>query len=562
MAEQKTTYILITQCLQNGFFLDAESRLALPAEEALRLLVGSPDEFEPELEDFEDVNRLAALFKLNEEAEKDLFLKFVNEKRPNQNHAEAVPPEGENGSEPPSKPQEVESLRQLLRDPTQFYADFVAYRAEREKNNDNRRNIPPDLLQSGPLYQFLQAVTEVEGPKRNNPLHMIHIRDWHQLSNEFDDERRHYGLHCEAGTWSAEPLAGFEQFLCPWAGDPKAEKAAQSVKGFEQNGVRYYDIRSNSVFDFYPEHGAPSLLEKILANIITGDPDQRVVLVMIGVYTDIKVKILLTNLRSRYSINNLIVSGVLTAAPSLERHLAALDFAAKVLTVEVVHSLNDLVQLLNPQRKDAQIPKTIWQNSVNFRQYSTYFLDKQNLLAYQEKKQLEYIELTKRRAARVYRVIFNTSRVLMYLGLAFMAIAALAALFAVISPGRATSPYLIGTGLLGAAGLAQLMLIVYSNPIQQLQKNLNNLVRLQTNLETQSLVLALTRYHLSRPERLYPKDPQREEAELKNLHEQIRIITEASEITSQQFADVDEALGELAAEAGESFPGSGLSPNG
>jgi nicotinamidase-related amidase len=445
-----------------------------------------------------------------------------------------------------------------MRNAGQLYAEFTEYRAE--KLGSNKRNISSDLLKRGPLYQFLQAVTEIKGNKRKVPLHMINIRDWHQPSAQFDEERRRYGMHCEAGSWSALPLDGFEKFLSPWDKTTEAEEAALSPQGYEENGIHYYDIRSDSVFDFYPTYQGkkviPSQLEQVLNRIITPDENQRVILLLIGVYTDIKVRILLTNLRSRYPVDNLIVSDVLTAAPSLERHLSGLDFAVKVLNVEVIHSLNDLVQLVNPQHKEHAIPQSITQNSVNFRDYQTYFLDKQNLLAYQEQKQIQYLELTKRRAARVYHVIFVTSRNMMRLGLAFVFIAALAAGWAVLDPDRATSPYLTTTGFLGVAGIVQLMLVMYRNPIQELQKNLNNLVRLQTTLETQSLILALTRYHVSRPERLYPKDPQREKEELANLQEQINIITKASEVTSKQLAQVGDTFETVTSNGNAGIPSS------
>ena len=45
---------------------------------------------------------------------------------------------------------------------------------------------------------------------------------------------------------------------------------------------------------------------------------------------------------------NLAVSDTFTASPTLERHLAGLDYAAKVLDVEVVHGINDLVGFLGP----------------------------------------------------------------------------------------------------------------------------------------------------------------------------------------------------------------------
>ena len=65
--------------------------------------------------------------------------------------------------------------------------------------------------------------------------------------------------------------------------------------------------------------------------------NDRIYVAVIGVYTDLKIKTLLTALRTLYNIPNLAVSDTLTASATLERHLSGLDFAAKVLGVEVIH---------------------------------------------------------------------------------------------------------------------------------------------------------------------------------------------------------------------------------
>src|SRR5438034_622980 len=73
-----------------------------------------------------------------------------------------------------------------------------------------------------------------------------------------------------------------------------------------------------------------------------GDIRSHIYIAVIGVYTDLKVLTLLAGLRTRYNVPNLAVSDTLTASPTLERHLAGLDFAAKLLGVEVIHGVNDL----------------------------------------------------------------------------------------------------------------------------------------------------------------------------------------------------------------------------
>ena len=78
----------------------------------------------------------------------------------------------------------------------------------------------------------------------------------------------------------------------------------------------------------------------------------RIYLAVIGVYTDVKVnKTLLVGLRTRYDIDNLAISNSLTASPTTERHLAALDFAARILWADVIHGLNELVHFLGSDTK-------------------------------------------------------------------------------------------------------------------------------------------------------------------------------------------------------------------
>ncbi|HLA45090.1 MAG TPA: hypothetical protein VJZ27_16715, partial [Aggregatilineales bacterium] len=391
-------------------------------------------------------------------------------------------------------------------------------------------------------------------------------------SESYDEERRRYGAHCEADTWAADPLKGYEKFLLPSSLKNAPEYAAQdaaSVSGYhdEERNVTFYDVKSESLFDFKPgdqirggiafedEHDTDdahqdTFLEKILHRLIEKERPDRVYVVVIGVYTDIKIKLLLTGLAGNYDIQNLITSDILTAAPSLERHLAGLDFADKVLDVEIIHSLNDLAQVLNSGRNRRDIPQDITENSVNFRNYRTYFLDKQNLLGYQEQKLLQYLELTKRRATRVYKIILRANVVLMILGTSFLGLALAASIMALIEPDRINDDYLLGTGLLGGIGIAQIIAVFFSSPIRQLQGNLNNLVQLQATLESHSLILALMRHHFSRPERLYSQgNTEREADELVNLREQINMIIAASKAATEQFSRIgqsneDNAAGE------------------
>ncbi|MDW6061513.1 hypothetical protein SAZ11_30175 [Streptomyces sp. FXJ1.4098] len=68
--------------------------------------------------------------------------------------------------------------------------------------------------------------------------------------------------------------------------------------------------------------------------------------------TDIKIQLLLTGIRSRYDVRQLVVSDALTASRTLERHLTALDFCQRVLRTEVMTGLAELARFLGSRPDD------------------------------------------------------------------------------------------------------------------------------------------------------------------------------------------------------------------
>lgn len=440
-------YILITQCMQNNFFLAHENRLCLPEDIAMRILVNN------------------------------------------------------------ALPIETKEMYTL---------------------DVNRRKIKPDLVKNGPLGQFLQ--TAIDSPDRQNDLHVIHIKDWHVSSPNYDFERRSYGAHCEAGSWEAESIEGLDKYLQPWKGLPGARAKAHTPEGYRDEKTVYYEIMSDSLFDFRPPApGQPALLSQILDRLVFGDGLQKrnVYIAVIGVLTDIKIKTLLTGLRTLYEVDNLILSDVLTASSTLERHLSGLDYADKVLNVEVVHPLNDLVSILNPYHGDT-IPENLISKHVNFRDYRLYYLDKQNVLAYQDQKLIEYIELTSQRGSQVYQQVFQTNRNLTRVGFVFLAITALLAIVSVLFPERVKPDAALVTGGLS---MVQLLAGFFYNPLSRLQENLNNLVRLRNYLETYSTLTALLRHHLTQPEHLQNKD-------LEHLKQQMEVVQQVAAQMSANFSDI------------------------
>jgi hypothetical protein len=475
--DDSSVFILITQCLQNGFFLANDSRLCLPAESVRRMLVGN----RPELKTGHD------------------YLK-----------------------------------------------------AFEEPSDGHRRVIDEKILPGGPMYKFFELLTE--GIPSNRELHIITIRDWHAPSRRYDDERQRYGIHCEADTWDAEPIEGMKDFLAPWSGDARATELARSLQGYSHPNnpkLHYYDIRSDTVFDFKrPEDDElrnnagdhATLLEAILIKLI-GDQLQtsrrRVYIGLIGVYTDIKIKLLLIGLRTRFEIDNLFVSDVLTTAPTLERHLEALDFFDKVLNVEIVHSLTDFARALIPS-VSGFVPQSLTKDHVDFRDYRSYFLDKQRLLAFQDEKLLDYLEITSQRSTEVYNRIYNSNVILLRFGFLLLAltfIMVILMLFGVEVPEQA----IWVTGGLSVVGIITSFFLV---PSAQMRNNINTLVRLRNYLETYSTISGLLRYHLTKVEHMQPRlmdKDQREQAEkeLALLEKQMDIIQKAAKAMSETFgADI------------------------
>ena len=270
-------------------------------------------------------------------------------------------------------------------------------------------------------------------------------------------ERRRYGAHCEAGTWGAGYVDGLEGWLDP-AGSPPSEEA----RYFEQGSVRVHHVHADSLFDFRPRRvhhrgeGAQvhrkSALEILLDVIVQGSEDDqerarellrkdprvralwplaeeidddvtvrssaRVYVGVLGFYTDIKVKMLLTGLRTRYELPNLAVSDTFTASTSLERHLSGLDFAAKLLTVEVVHGINDFVRFLGGTGDLEDESEIVAADS--FSRYKTYFQDRQNVLAHESEKLREYELLTQRRSLELYDTVRRANTFLIAWGSVFL----------------------------------------------------------------------------------------------------------------------------------------------
>jgi hypothetical protein len=438
---------------------------------------------------------------------------------------------------------------------------------------DSPRRVSAGLLERGPLGIFLKATIGARhAGQQPAPLHVINIRDWHVPDAAYDAERRVFGRHCEAGTWGARYIDGLEKYL-----DPEPPWPDGKGQFSERGSARIYHIHADSIFDFRPRWEErtpgqpkfhPSELERLLDVLITGSREEvdelarilkgggaptdpvayerrqsRVLnrlalkaaaentaarsaslyVAVIGVYTDIKVQLLLSGLRARYELPNLAVSDTLTASRSLERHLNGLDFADKLLNVEVIHGIGDLASFLgaDPPLQD----ETGTVSGENYSDYRTFFADKQNVLAYESEKLEDYAELTGKRAIGVYDTIRRANTFLLLWGSAFLTLALAGTILHLVSPHRWSWQLTAATGGLG---LVQLVASFFSRPMRDLQSNLNNLASLRMILEAHSLKTAFTRFHLTTPEVLRELkdggDVERARAQIGALETQLAII--------------------------------------
>ncbi len=400
---------------------------------------------------------------------------------------------------------------------------------------DSVRRLPAKAISAGPLGLFLEQTI---GRRRRaqdgrGVLHVINIRDWHVPDDNYDFERRRYGAHCEAGTWGAGYVDGLEGWL-----DPAGPLPSEEARYFEEGSVRVHHVHADSIYDFRPRRAhigteerkfRASPLEVLLDVLVQGseadqerargllradprvqalwplaeeiDDDEtvrssaRLYVAVIGFYTDIKVKMLLTGLRTRYELPNLAVSDTFTASSSLERHLGGLDFAAKLLTVEVVHGINDLVRFLGGTGDVENEAEIVAADS--FSRYQSYFQDRQNVLAHESEKLLEYELLTQRRSVEVYDTIRRANTFLIAWGMVFLTATLVLSILSAFGVVRWEL-----AAVTGGLSLAQFVGAFFAQPSADLQRNLTNLAVFKMILESHSLKAAVARFHLTTPQAL------------------------------------------------------------
>src|SRR5580765_7867415 len=457
---------------------------------------------------------------------------------------------------------------------------------DKDLGTRSRRTLTPEELAAGPLGLFLE---ETIGHRRQKPdcavLDVINIRDWHVDDDAYDVERRSYGSHCERGTWGAAYFEGLEHYL-----DPRGAPVTEQARFFEEGSVRIHHVHADSLFDFRPRSeyiGAgqrkfqKSALEIVLDVILQGsnediermrevlrvdgrpralfdlahevDDDEtvrchdRIYVAVIGVYTDLKVKTLLTALRTLYNIPNLAVSDTLTASATLERHLSGLDFAAKVLGVEVIHGVNDLVRFLGGTGDIKDESSVVTADS--FARYQSYFKDQQNVLAYETQRLQEYTILTEQRSRDVYETVKRSNQFLLAWGATFL----VATLALSIASAIWSIPWTL-PAITAGVSLAQFVGAFFTQPAADLQRNLTNLAAFRMILESHSLKTAFARFHLTTPQMLRElrTDPEAKSAnrQLDALERELGVIQALDRADFESLRD----LGFRAEPAGESVP--------
>ncbi|MYX61217.1 hypothetical protein GTZ89_37655 [Streptomyces sp. SID8382] len=356
----------------------------------------------------------------------------------------------------------------------------------------HRRVLSESELRRSPLARFLDATvgsrTRGHG---DGVLHLINIRDWHVPGETYDLERRQYGAHCEADTWGAAYVDGLTDLLAP------DERAPADGEGGWGGKLHVHHVRSNTLFDFQhsaggrPDLSEPAPLTTLLDGLLGDGRQETTHVAVVGVLTDIKVQLLLTGIRSRYDVRQLVVSDALTASRTLERHLTALDFCQRVLRTEVMIGLAELARFLGSRPDDDRLSRG---GDEEFVGYSSYIQDKQGILSYEDARMRDYRIQTSERLRRTQHTVGFASKFLLGLGTCLLASALVLSLIGVFLPGRIgwQSP-----AVLGALGVGQIVTLFFTRPVRSVQDALAEETIYRMILESRSLKVALARFHIT-----------------------------------------------------------------
>jgi len=396
-----------------------------------------------------------------------------------------------------------------------------------------RRLLDARTQRAGPLGRLLTAtVGERLAGGGRGVLHLVNVRDWHVPSAEYDTERAAYGGHCEAGTWGADYPEALVDLLDPTRTRPgRAGGPPFDPRGHRRGSVVVHHVHSNTVFDLRRDAsgGHCSELGAVLDAIAAEHDGQDIRVAVVGVYTDIKIQLLLHSLRTSFPARQIVVSDSLTASVTLERHLAALDFADKVLRVEVMHGVSDLARLLGAEPgEDEELESAA--GAVAFADYAEYFQAKQRIISYEDAQLRGYRQQVIGRLRATVRLVNLTNIFLIVCGvLTVGASVALAAVAAVTPRGVPVALPAVALGL----STVQLVSVFLRRPAQGLIQLLGEETIFRMSLESRSLRLALARYHLTTPDALRPDAESTARTDL--LRRQVDVLAELDRIDFDRF---------------------------
>ncbi len=247
----------------------------------------------------------------------------------------------------------------------------------------------------------------------------------------------------------------------------------------------------------------PLALSALLDDLLGDGHHETSHVAVIGVLTDIKVQLLLTTLRSRYQVRRLVVSEALTASRTLEGHLSALDFSARVLRAEVMTGLEELVRFLGCRPEDENDRTLARAGGPEFTAHASYFQDRQGILSYEDARLRDYRLQTAQRLRQTRHSVGFASTFLLGIGATMMVVSLVLSLLGVILPGRMAWQV---PAVFGTLGTGQIVTVFFSRPVRSLRDALAEETIYRMILESRSLKLALARFHVTTASSLHRHD--------------------------------------------------------
>ena len=156
---------------------------------------------------------------------------------------------------------------------------------------------------------------------------VTHIRDWHDPADPRQRaELDHFGEHCLMGTWGA-------RFI-------------DAIEAYSRDRRRAAVVDAGGLNDL---HDTPILEMLDAAAAAAPDPARwraDTPVGVIGAWTDVKVRYLLYDLKTRAGLNNLATCAALVASPDRAAQEAALRHVGMVLGVRVFDEVDEFLRFL------------------------------------------------------------------------------------------------------------------------------------------------------------------------------------------------------------------------